>query len=441
LLAFALPGNTFASVDRLDNAPGATLLLPHFIVDADDDPGAGAITNTRFTVGNTSESSKVARVTLWTNMGVSTLAFNVHLNGHDEVEIDLRQLFRTGRVAETGTGVGPAGNLAQPEQAAPGCDPVIGGEIMSDPALRSGLIGAHRGNLGLDDMMCGGLSFGDGLLRGYATVDVVNECPSAGISGSWSNGTAITPESAGYFVNGGNGVAANDNVLFGRFATIESDGGVGGELVSLQADAVDTRTSTPGEYTFYGSFVGFTAADNREPLGGIWQARTLTGGLFETELVAWRDPKQVTPPFVCGGTPSWFPLSQNEAAWADEQENFFFFGDDIFFPNIPPPEPLIFPFVSSIADPAELSPFPFGFVQLNLNSTIFGQTPGSAPDLSQSWVGIRIKEFAGDPSRNFSDQRPATMLIPLWQLDGAFNCSQNMAMESECLPFRPSVKF
>lgn len=434
LIASLHADSALASVDRLDNSPGASLLLPHFVVDAGD--GDDAVTNTRFTVGNASDSSRVARVTLWTDLGVSTLAFNVHLNGLDEVEIDLRQLFRSGRVAETGAGVGPAGDLAQAAQAAPGCAQAIGGEILADPAVRSKLVDAHLGLAGPGSpVMCGGLDYGDGLLRGYATVDVVNECQSVGISQSWSGGTAITPESPGYFISGGNGVAANDNVLFGRFATVESDGGVGGEMVSLQADATDPRTSVPGEYTFYASFVDFTAADNREPLGGIWQARTISGGLLETELVAWRDPKQVTQPFSCGSIPQWFPFGQTELAWADEQEQFFLFGDDIVFPNPVPPEPLIFPAVSSVADPSGFSPFDFGFVQLNLNTTIFGQSSGNVPDVQQSWVGIRLKESDGDPFRNFSDQRPATMLIPLWQMDSAFSCSPS------CAPLRPIVAF
>ena len=78
----------------------------------------------------------------------------------------------------------------------------------------------------------------------------------------------------------------------------------------------DPETSTSGQYTFYGRYVNWTAADNREPLATSFAARFATGGTFSggTNVIAWRDSKvnqgAFTCPVVPGVRPAWYPLGQ-----------------------------------------------------------------------------------------------------------------------------------
>jgi hypothetical protein len=69
----------------------------------------------------------------------------------------------------------------------------------------------------------------------------------------------------------------------------------------------------PGNYTFYGRYVGFDASDERRPVGTQWAARFITGGAFDggTQLLVWRDGTGAVAPVPCGSSPSRFPLGEN----------------------------------------------------------------------------------------------------------------------------------
>ncbi len=80
----------------------------------------------------------------------------------------------------------------------------------------------------------------------------------------------------------------------------------------------------PGEYTFYGRYVAWTAADNREPLATNFAVRYINGGAFNggTDLLVWRDSKVNQGAFTCPATlPAWYPLGQEAIVIFDEQEN------------------------------------------------------------------------------------------------------------------------
>ena len=225
---------------------------------------------------------------LWTDLSVPTLGFDLYLPGHGARAVDLRDLFLTGSLPVTGP------------SPLPGCAGVLPPAPVPASTLAA-LNAAHRGEPSqLFGGLCGGASYGDGLLRGYATVDLTTRCTSA------------LPGQAGYF--GAGGAVGFDNLLWGDYALVDPAGNLaaGGPLVHLQASTVDPLTGPSGRPTFYGRYVAWTAADHREALPRTWGASsrrfgTLAGG---ARLLVWRDSGQVIQPFLCGATPAPFPLGQ-----------------------------------------------------------------------------------------------------------------------------------
>ena len=74
---------------KVDTPPAATLLLPYFEVDLSRTDGI----TTMFSIGNATASATLAHVTLWTDLGVPTLNFNVYLTGWDIETLNVRDLF------------------------------------------------------------------------------------------------------------------------------------------------------------------------------------------------------------------------------------------------------------------------------------------------------------------------------------------------------------
>jgi hypothetical protein len=299
---FALAATpAFAVLGTIDNTPGATLLYPHFEVDANDANGV----NTVLTLQNSSATAILANVVLWTDVGLPTAQFNVYLTGYDQQAIDLRTIFRRvpPRTASAGQdpqdSVSPQGPFSQDINFAS-----CGGTLPdgSMPISRD-LAGAHSGRASNDyfNGQCGSRNHGDGIARGYVTVDTINQC------------TQQVPGTTGYFVNGGAGIATMQNVLFGDYViTDPARRSTTSELaVAIEANGTDPLTTGPGpKQTFYGRLVGFNAADNREPLPTAWAGRTAAG---RTDVDYWRDPGTTVAPFACGGTPAGFPSGQRHA--------------------------------------------------------------------------------------------------------------------------------
>ena len=92
---------------RLADQPAATMLIPYFEVDLGDPAGQ----TTLFSVNNASAKSTLARVVLWTNWGVPTLAFDVYLTGYDVQTLNLRDLF-AGKLPQTGPDTSNSGSLS-----------------------------------------------------------------------------------------------------------------------------------------------------------------------------------------------------------------------------------------------------------------------------------------------------------------------------------------
>jgi hypothetical protein len=102
LLLCALAPPAGAVTCALDDVPAATLLLPYFEVDLDNPLGR----TTLFSINNASASAVLTNVTLWTDLGIPALYFQVYLTGYDVQTINLRDLFagvlpRTATVGRT----------------------------------------------------------------------------------------------------------------------------------------------------------------------------------------------------------------------------------------------------------------------------------------------------------------------------------------------------
>ena len=283
---------------RISVRPAATLLLPFFAVDLGDDSGP----NTLLSITNADARSHLVSVTLWTDWAIPTITFNLYLTGFDVERLNLREVL-TGSLPVTGAGVSPVGEISDAAGDFPGCSGSLGPVAVNAPFL----VRAHTGRKARG--ACFASPRSEMLATGYVTVDVVRSC------------SPLNPSSPGYFVHGGQGVAANDNVLLGEYAYLDARGGMmqGEQAVHIAADA----TAYGSGYTFYGRYVDGDGSDNRQPLGASFAASYAQDEAAgeRTLLTVWRDTKSpVTAPVACGTLPSWAPLiSTDQVAW-DEQE-------------------------------------------------------------------------------------------------------------------------
>jgi len=386
----ALGSQAGAVICTVDDVPAATLLVPYFEVDLNQ---ANGIT-TLFSVNNASATAVLAHVVVWSDLSVPVFDFNIYLTGYDVQSINLRDILVNGVLPQTASAgqdpsdaISPKGSFSQDINFA-SCSTILPppAQLTSDflAHLQASLTGQFSNVLG----GCAGLAYGDNVMRGYVTIDTVNNC------------TLRFPGDIGYFAAGGTGDATDQNVLWGDvfFVNSAQNFASGNPAVHIEASATNPETSVSGQYTFYGRYVSWTAADNREPLATNFAVRFLTGGGFNggTSLHVWRDSKVKQGAFQCGTTPTWYPLGQEAIVIFDEQEHP---SQPPTFPFSPqPPNQGITPF------PAETQsvlvggstfpvPFAFGWLYLNLNTTVAaaGNNPPEDPAAAQAWVESQIQ--------------------------------------------------
>jgi hypothetical protein len=389
LSLLVLGGQALADIGTIDAVPAATLLVPYFEVDLNSDQGI----TTLFEINNASATPIIAHVTVWTDLSVPVLDFNVYLTGYDVQPINVRDILN---LVLPDTAPPQFGGKPFGEFSIPSTDPAFDeascdGQLPPGPlpaafatSLKSVLSGGPSiGNFPLLDGRCGGVPFNDGIARGYITVDAVRTC------------TLQFPGDPGYFVNGGQGEATNDNVLWGNLYYVDPTNNFaqGETLVHIEADGLNPETSVPGEYTFYGRLVAWSADDNREPLATNFAARYLQNAAFTggTDYIVWRDSKFIVGGFTCGTLPAPFPLGQEALVIFDEMEN----PDVVEVPPISPAPPGVtlnpFPWEAqrvTVGGPDLPTPFSAGWMFLDLNTNVTNGNPPEDPDAAQAWVTV-----------------------------------------------------
>jgi hypothetical protein len=241
--------------------------------------------------------------------------------------------------------------------------------------------------------LCSGSDQGDGVARGYITIDNVQFC------------TLDFPGDSGYFINGGSGTASNENVLLGSLKILDPNAGTGfaSPMVHLEADSDDPRTG-PGDYTYYARYSG--GADNREPLATSFFSPFSSN---DTELIVWRDSKLFESPVGCGSSPAWVPMDQAQIVLFDQEEN----------PELP------------TAGPGPVVPFPRAASRVRVGSTEFPTA------LSQGWIFTNLDvDTGGLPAFGETSQAWVTVLSPfgLGVAQSAFALDNASAPSGATLP-------
>jgi hypothetical protein len=393
-LAAATPGNAQVP-PPISNRPAATLLLPYFEVDLDNGQGM----NTIFSVNNASATAVLAHATIWSDMGVPVLTFDVYLTGFDTQRIDLRSVL-LGNLPRTGSAgqdpsdtISPHGIISQDINFA-SCTGTLPYQPLSATMVahvRAALTGKPSPVLG---GQCASRNHNTpSIARGYVTVDTVTQCSS------------LFPSDPGYFF----GVTSFQNVLWGEYMMVDpgNEFAFADPLVHILADwtGVSDPDLTIGRYTFYGRFTAWTATDRREPLSTKFQSRFIAPKDFKatpkarrrpflpggTDLIVWRDPKTPTvTAFNCASKPNWFPLSHTQIMFFNEQEA----AEQLSFEVLPFPGVTQRVKVGTVDLPVT---FYSGMVHLNLNTLVLtGPAPPLLdPSTAQAWVTVLQRALQG----------------------------------------------
>jgi hypothetical protein len=376
----------------LDAAPGSTLFLPYFEVDLTDVNGQ----TTLVSIANSSATSVLTKVTLWTDLGIPSLGFPLYLTGFDVATINLRDLF-DGKLPRTASDGQDPSDVTSPQgpystdinfASCTGVLPAANLTAQQIADLRNEHQGKPSSRLG---GLCSGRASTLQRARGFLTVDTVNNC------------TQRTPRDSGYFVAGGLGDATDQNVLWGDFIYLDASRNLaqGEALVRLQSHP----TRFAGKPTFYNWLHGNTGQDGREPLPSSWATRFVNGGAFDggTEMILWHAPQNRLDPFACTQPP--FGVGSERAMVIDEQENIEFFDCII---GIPPPGcgQFAYDVVTTKVFPEFKTSFDFGWFVLQR-----GASPGSQLQ-TQLWVGSLMSAegrfgvgMAGTPLDDGCNQR------------------------------------
>ncbi|MGE4191288.1 MAG: hypothetical protein AB7G12_15500 [Thermoanaerobaculia bacterium] len=391
----ALGGSAIAELCTIEAAPAATLLLPYFQVDLDNDAGV----NTIFSINNASASAALTHVVVWSNMSVEVLDFNVYLTGYDMQTINLGLALKDGLLPITGNGEpeSPVGPFSDPDgNGYPGCDELGFPYDNTDGGDAScGELGCVR----LADVQeilrgnestyiypgdCAALpTAGGAIADGYVTVDLVNDCTLQTPCGQgWSN-----PDQGPYFGDGGLGLY--DNILWGDYFYINGGENFaqGDNLVHIQAANSTPEIAQLSNGSFYNRCDWSAApyADYRESLGTTFAAHYYRNAQFSggTHLQVWRDSTYDGSPFTCGGAPGWYPIGQSQVVIFDAQENTEV-PDICQISPCPPgnPEDLFAPREANVIDVDDIATFPSGWIYMNLNEQ-YGE---GDYELRQNWV-------------------------------------------------------
>jgi hypothetical protein len=299
LAASLLCGSAFAASPTSTNndetcdvkvGPAATLLLPYFEVDVSGNSGQ----TTLFTVTNVTRYPQIAHVTLWTDYGFPTIAFNIFLTGYDVQGINLADLLIRGSIAPP-SGTSPAttpGSLSVANTGNPNLRSPL--DCSTNPSqIPQTIAAALRTTFttGLStDGSCTGVGGTHANAIGYATIDLVASC------------TLRSPADPLYYTTD----ILFDNVLIGDYQQIgphpdgvaasSFDAG-GNPMVHIRAvpegGGAGSNVGTALPYTFYDRYTPAArrTLDRRQPLPATYATRFIQGGTngFATNLTIWRE--------------------------------------------------------------------------------------------------------------------------------------------------------
>ncbi|HMB52375.1 MAG TPA: hypothetical protein VKU40_03605, partial [Thermoanaerobaculia bacterium] len=113
-----MTGQAHAVIGANDAVPAATLLLPYFEVDLNDTAGV----TTLFSVNNASAAPALAHITIWTDLTVPILDFDVYLSGYDVQSFNLRDILVDGILPQTGSAISNQGDYSLANTNFPGCN-------------------------------------------------------------------------------------------------------------------------------------------------------------------------------------------------------------------------------------------------------------------------------------------------------------------------------
>ena len=314
LLICALTVPAGAEMCTLDVVPASTLLVPYFEVDLSSNSGATTI----FSVNNAEAAPALVHVTMWTDWSQPTVDFDMFLTGYDVITVNMRDVFN-GNIPITADAASDGGDSISPHGTHPEWDGSFSScslffPFFSNPVITGdNLTRVVNGHSGQDVLGngCMGSTHGDGMARGFITIDSATRC------------SIEFPSDAGYF-GGPYPVARNVNQLFGDYMLVDpaNSFAVGAPLVHIEA--LDGFDGGDNGQTFYGRFTQASgSADAREPLASSWGFGYGSAGGMTTDLIVWRDPssRDTRTFYTCGVGPEWAPLPTPALTCLNEQED------------------------------------------------------------------------------------------------------------------------
>ena len=390
----ALAGAASAEIGTIDDVPAATLLLPYFEVDLDNPQGV----TTLFSINNASASAAVAHVTVWTDLSVPVLDFDVYLTGFDVQTMNMRDVLNgiLPVTADAGSddaadSISPQGPLSQDINfpgtsgpcITPSYSPLSAGFV--DGHLQPALLGEFSSEVG-----CVGVDYGDNIARGYVTVDSVTTC------------NLQFPSTPGYFT----GVADFRNIFWGDYFYVDpaNNFAQGETLVHIEAcvpgngyigyvgNGAGYCPFGVGDFTFYARYVSDTGVDQREGLASEFAVRYITGGLFDggTDYIVWRDSR--SSDIIGGACPAdrnalfpWYPLNQELVVAFDEEEN----NEELCFLE------------SDVSPPTGglQTCFPIETGRYNVSNSAVPGSQSLAPSFDFGWMFVDLDLSAAQPSQ------------------------------------------
>jgi hypothetical protein len=370
---------------HVTNDPGATVLLPYFEAQVPKKIGGKAPgTTTLFSINNASATAILAHVTIWSDLAVPVLAFNVYLTGYDVQQIDMIDILngKLPRTASVGQDqqdtISNHGSVSQDINFATCNGQLPPPDVLDEPTIqhiRAALTGKPSA---LFANQCFGRDYLEKkpVARGFITAD--NSC------------TTRLPNDIQYFIED----ITTQNVLWGDFFFLNKSKkiGRGDALVAIRASQTDPETSGIFQYSFYHSTNGsFVAVDKRQPLGSVFAGRFVNvpkHPLFSsgTSALVWRDTKANSAAFPCGALPAFFPLGQRQLVVFDEQEN----PELIGFAPFPAATQLV-----KVGGPTFPVSAPSGWLYMDLNAPVPSASgPIENPSAEQGFVSMVFESKA-----------------------------------------------